>query len=119
MILAALDPAQEALARQLLDSMNAAPGRINGNNALIPFAQLDTLHFARLLILDDKTVEDARVYGGGPARVYPLYLAFLGDIDGEVDRFFERLVSVAGAGLRAIFSCCNGFTSGIDLVKWM
>ncbi len=119
MILAAIDPAREAELRQLLDSMNAAPGRVNANNTLIPFAQFDTLHFARLLILDDKTLEDARVYGGGPAPSYPLYLAFVGDIDGNVDTFFKKLVNVAGAGLRAIFSCCEGFTTNTDLVRWM
>lgn len=32
--------------------MNDAPGRLNANNALIPFGQLDTVHYARLLILD-------------------------------------------------------------------
>ena len=42
-------------------------GGNDGLNTLIPFAQFDTLHFARLLILDDKTLEDTRVYGGGPA----------------------------------------------------
>jgi hypothetical protein len=119
MVLAALNPAREAELRQLLDSMNMAPGRVNANNALIPFAQLDALHFARLLILDDKTVEDTRVYGGGPPPTYSLYLAFLGDIDGEVDRFLERLVTVAGPGLRMIFSCCEGFTTRIELVRWM
>jgi hypothetical protein len=119
MVLAAVDSAREAELRQLLDSMNAAPGRADPDNTLIPFAQFDTLHFARVLILDDKTVEDARVYGGGPAPTYPLWLAFVGDIDGDVDAFFEKLVSVADSGLRTIFSCCEGFASNTDLVRWM
>ena len=119
MILAAIDPAREAELRQLLDSMNAAPGRVNPNNTLIPFAQFDTLHFARLLILDDKTLEDVRVYGGGPAPTYPLWFAFVGDTDGDADAFFEKLVNVADPGLRAIFSCCEGFTTNTDLVRWM
>ena len=119
MVLAAIDRAREVELRQLLDSMNAAPGRVNANNTLIPFAQFDTLHFARLLVLDDQTLEDARVYGGGPAPTYPLWLAFVGDIDGDVDAFFEKLVNVADSGLRAIFSCCGGFTPSTDLVRWM
>jgi hypothetical protein len=32
--------------------MNDAPGRVNANNALIPFGQFDTLQYARLLALD-------------------------------------------------------------------
>ena len=89
MVLAAIDPAREAELRGLLASMNDAPGRVNANNALIPFAQFDTLHFARFVILDDKTLEDVRVYEI-PTRTYPLYLAFLGDIDGHVEIAFSK-----------------------------
>ena len=63
MVLAPVDPQREAELRQLLASMNDAPGRVNPNNALIPFARFDTLHVARLLILDDQTVEDVQVHG--------------------------------------------------------
>jgi hypothetical protein len=119
MVLARIDPTHEAQLRQLLDSMNVARGRVNANNPLIPFAQFNTLHFARLVILDDKTLDDVRVYGGGPAPRYPLYLAFLGDVDGEVDTFLEELVRHAERGLRSIFSCCVGFTSSTDLIRWM
>lgn len=119
MILASIDPAREAELRQLLASMNKAPGRADVSNPLIPFAQFDTLHFARLLILDDKTFNDARVYGGGPAPTYPLYLTFLGDVDGDVDAFFEEVVKRAEKGMRSILSCCAGFTSNTDLVRWM
>ena len=80
MILAAIEPQREVQLRQLLASMNHAPGRVNPNNALIPFEQFDTLHFARLLVVDDKTIDDIRVYGITPGT-YPLYLTFLGDID--------------------------------------
>lgn len=119
MVLAAIEPARENELRQLLDSMNNGPGEVNPENALIPFAQFQTLHFARLLILEDKTLNDTRVYGGGPAPSYPLYLAFAGDIDGEVDDFLREVARVAGSGLRSIFSCCTGFRAGTDLFQWM
>jgi hypothetical protein len=119
MVLAPIDPERETQLRQLLDSMNTAPGRVNADNPLIPFAQIDTLHFARLLLLDDKTLNDTRAYGGESVPTYPLYLAFLGDIDGEVDAFFKELVRRADTGLRSIFSCCAGFISNTDLVSWM
>ncbi len=118
MILAAIQPAREKELRALLDSMTDAPGRVNANNALIPFARLETLHFSRLLILDDTTTEDVRVYGLRPPT-YPLYLAFLGDIDGEIDDLFQELANVADAGLRALFSCCQNFIADTDLVLWM
>ncbi len=118
MVLAAIQPAREGELRTLLASMNDAPGRVNANNRLIPFARLDRLHFARLLILDDKKLEDVRVYGLTP-RVYPLYLAFLGDIDGDAETFLRELAAQAGEGLRTLFSCCEGFTAGVDLVDWM
>ncbi|HEV2842405.1 MAG TPA: hypothetical protein VGW39_13865 [Chthoniobacterales bacterium] len=119
MVLAAIDPAHEAQLRQLLDSMNDAPGQVNPGNPLVPFAQFDAFHFARFVILNDGTLNDVRAYGGEPAPAYPLYLAFLGDIDGDADRFRDELAARAGDGLRRIFSCCAGFTAQTDLVRWM
>jgi hypothetical protein len=119
MVLAAIAPARLAELTGLLESMNDGPGQTNPNNELIPFAQFETLHFSRLVILNDGTLNDVRAYGGEPAPAYPLYLAFVGDIDGEVDRFYKELVRRAGEGLRAIFSCCEGFTAKSDLVRWM
>lgn len=118
MVLAPIVASREVELCRLLDSMNDAPGRLNANNALIPFAQFDTLHYARLLILDDKTLEDVRVHGL-PVRTYPLYLAFLGDVDGEEDVFLKELTRRASDGLRAIFSCCHGFAPDTDLMAWM
>jgi hypothetical protein len=117
MVLAPIDPAREAELRQLLASMNTAPGRANANNTLIPFAEFDTLHFARLLILDDKTTGDVRAHGL-PVHTYPLYLAFLGDIDGDEDAFLQDLARRATNGLRSLFSCCQGFTPNTGLADW-
>jgi hypothetical protein len=119
MVLAPIDPAREAELRALLDSMNDSPGQLNTSNPLVPFAQFDALHFARFVILKDGTLNDTRACGGGPVPTYPLYLTFLGDIDGEVDGFLAELVARAGDGLRKIFSCCTGFSAQTDLVRWM
>ncbi len=118
MVLAAIEPSRESELRQRLDSMNRGPGEVNPENALVPFSQFEKLHFARFVILDDKTTEDVRVYGL-PPRNYPLYLAFLGDIDGEVSLFLKELVDRAGYGLREIFSCCEGFSAKTDILRWM
>jgi hypothetical protein len=118
MILAPIEPGREAELRRLLDSMNDAPGQVNANNALMPFGRFDALHVARFLIVDDKTLDDVRVYGLA-TRTYPRYLSFLGDLDGDVDVFFEEVAKEASAGLRAVFSCCGDFTSDTNLVEWM
>ena len=117
-ILAPIVPSRLEELRSLLQSMNEGPGSVNSNNPLVPFAQFDTLHFARFTILDDQTVGDLRIYGL-PVRTHPLYLAFLGDIDGEEEAFLNELVNRAPDGLRAIFSCCHGFASDTDLMAWM
>jgi hypothetical protein len=118
MVVAPVAPGREAELRRLLAGMNDAPGRINPRNPLIPFGQFETVHVARLLILDDKTLDDARVYGL-PRPSYPLYLTFLGDVDGDGDRFLEELAGRAAEGLRAIFGCCEGFSPDGDLAGWM
>jgi hypothetical protein len=118
MVLAPIVPSREQELRGLLASMNQGPGRVNPDNAIIPLAKFENLHFARLLILDDKTTEDVRVYGL-PPKTYPIYLAFLGDIDGDEESFLTELVKVTASGLRMLFSCCTGFESGTDLLTWM
>jgi hypothetical protein len=116
-VLAAVAPHREAELRRLLDTMNEAPGRLKAGGA-IPFSTFDRLHYARLLLVDDKTVGDNHVYGL-PIPSYPLYLVFLGDVDGDGDAFLAEVASRAPAGLGALFSCCDGFTSGADLLAWM
>src|SRR6187431_2026489 len=110
MVLAPVEPGREAELRRLLESMNHAPGQLDLENPLIPFATFDRLHMARLLLLDDKTTGDVAVYGL-PVSDFPLYLAVLGDIDGDEETFIEELAGKAAPGLRQIFSCCQGFTS--------
>ena len=118
MVLAPIIPERETELRQLLDSMNRRSGQVHPNNSLLPFAEFETLHFARFVILDDKTTEDIRVYGSTP-HTYPLYLAFLGDVDGDVSAFLGKLIKRAGKGLGKIFSCCQGFGPNTDLFDWM
>jgi hypothetical protein len=98
--------------------MNEAPGSVNPNNPPGPVRAIRHAAFRAFVILDDKTVGDLRIYGL-PIRTYPLYLAFLGDIDGEEEAFLNELVRRASDGLRAIFSCCHGFASDTDLMAWM
>lgn len=118
MIVAEIDHRQETSLRQLLSSMNLAPGAVDPDNPLVPFGRLDNLHFARFVILDDQTADDFTVYGV-PRPDYPLYLVFLGDVDGDAHAFLQQLVERAGAGLHRIFSHCKSFNGNVDLLRWM
>ena len=104
--------------RRLLLSMNRLPGAADPANNLIPFGQLDELHFARLVILEDQTLQDVRVYGL-PQPSYPIDLAFFCDFDGPLDRFLPKIADCAGAGLTRIFEHCDGFSPSANLVAWM
>ncbi len=118
MIVAPVDPAREAELRALLASMNVAPGAVDPNNALVPFAQLEQVHFARLFTMDDTTLGDVRLYGLTP-RTYPLYFCFMGEIDGGRVAFLRKLVERCESGLRTLFACCVGFDDDTDLLLWM
>jgi hypothetical protein len=118
MILAAITASREVELRQLLASMNRAPGLLDPLNAVIPFGQFKCLHFARIAILDDQTLDDITAYGL-PRVNYPTYLAILGDCDGAIEDFLEGLVEQAGDGLRRIFAHCEGYAAGTDLPGWM
>src|SRR5262245_11015935 len=118
MVMAPIDPRREVGLRSLRASMNDGPGRTNANNSLVPFSRFDTLHVARFVIIDDKTVGDVVAYGLKPVA-YPLYLAFVGDVDGDGEAFLRAAARETPNGLRAIFSCCEGFTSNTDRLHCM
>jgi hypothetical protein len=118
MVVAPLDRSKAGELRELLAGMNSGPGRVNPDNPIVPFAGFDTLHSARIVILDDQTTGDGAAHDL-PRPDYPLWLAFLGDFDGDYDRFLSELEARAGAGLRRIFSHCQGFSPDTDLARWM
>ncbi len=119
MVLAPISAGRADDLRQLLSSMNRAPGVADPGNKLIPFEQLDELHFARLLILEDPTLGDITTAYKLPMPVYPTYFALLCDFDGPQDAFLGKLVGSAADGLTAIFEHCEGFSRGVDLLTWI
>ena len=104
--------------RRFLATMNVAPGVVNSANVLVPFEQLEQLHFARFVVMEDATLNDITAFGL-PRVDYPTYLTFLGDFDGDAGVFWSELVQKAGNGLRQIFSYCEGFSASADLLTWM
>jgi hypothetical protein len=118
MVVAPLAPGRETDLRALLETMNVLPGTADPGNAVVPFGEFDRLHFARLVLLDDATLADLEVHGL-PRRRVPTYLAFIGDCDGPSRELLADLSDRAGAGLRRIFSHCEGFDPQADLLAWM
>ncbi|MDR3747417.1 MAG: hypothetical protein P4M04_04560 [Acidobacteriota bacterium] len=118
MVLASIAAGRMDDLRHLLASMNREVGVVDPQNRLVPFGQFERLHFARFVIIDDKTSVDVAAYGL-PIVQYPVYLAFLGDLDGSPDALLAELVQKAGDGLRRIFAHCDGFSSDTDILGWM
>jgi hypothetical protein len=118
MVLAPVRPDAIEPLRALLATMTRAPGFAEPDNALIPFGRIETLHVARLLVLDDPTLGDRAAY---PQREPdpPISLALLGYCDGPAETLLKRLAAEAEAGLRTIFAHCEGFAEGGDLYGWM
>jgi hypothetical protein len=119
MVLASLARSNVERTRKFLSTMNAEPGKVDPLNPLCPFGRLQKLHFARFIILDDRTTGDIHELYGVERVAPPVYLAFLGDFDGPYDSFLRDLIAVAGPGLREIFSLCEDFTPSSDLETWM
>jgi hypothetical protein len=117
MIAAPILPEREDGLRALLERMNVRPGVVDPHNALFPFARFEQLHVARFVILKDETLADRPPED--PLPNAPVRLAFLGDCDGAAEAMLVQFVAQAGDGLRQIFSYCEGFSTGIDLLLWM
>ena len=118
MILARVAAEREPALRAVLASMNGEPGTADPQNALVPFGHFDRLHFARFVLLDDATTDDLRLYGLTPPA-YPRYLAFLGDVDGDVASFTADLATRAAAGLDGDILALRGVLQSTDLGAWM
>src|SRR5437764_8565596 len=104
--------------RVLLATMNQHPGFADPENSLVPFGHFERLHLARFVVLEDPTPDDLAVYGLS-RQSFPPTLAFLADCDGAADALLAQLVECCEAGLRAIFSHCQGFAAEGDLLNWM
>ncbi len=117
-VVAAVAPDREASLRALLASMNVGPGEVDPYNAVMPFARLERLHFARLVLLDDTTLHDLEVFRLRAPAV-PLYLAWMGDCDGPALRLLAEASDRFGDGLRRLLSHCEDFDEEDDLYEWL
>lgn len=70
-------------------------------NEWFPFIQMETIHFARLLILDKRASERKREHH------YPAYLVFSTNYDGDLNDHLHEVVEKAGDGFRQVFGHCE------------
>src|SRR6185312_9107799 len=80
--------------------------------------QFENLHFARFVILEDRTATDFAELGYEVPH-YAALLSFMGDFDGPANDMLAQLANRAEPGLRQIFSCCEDFSAGSNLLAWM
>ena len=75
-----------------------------GTNAIMPFKQIPSIHFARFVILD--TGPD--IHG----NLIPARLVFTTNYDLPLSGHLDSLVNIAGEGLWQVFSMCEDAPSG-------
>jgi hypothetical protein len=125
-IVAPLADDREASLRRLLEGMNREPGIADPDNPVLPFGRLPTLHFARLVLIDDALQADLDLLpdaGTRPPRPHlPTALVLMGDCDGPAREHLAAMIQLAGTGLRQLFGHCAGFDPKADdaaLLAWL
>jgi hypothetical protein len=103
---------------ELLSSMALKPGLADPDNPVLPFARFPRIHFARLLVLDDRTLAD-RTYFPNLYFPCPVRLALLVVCDGPARTQIDELAEVAGDGLKRLFGHCEGLDESADLRDWL
>jgi hypothetical protein len=118
MVAAPVAPEQVSGLRELLLSMNVEGGGADPRNPIVPFGDFPRLHFARILIVEDRTEGDLAAFNLPPPD-YPIYLVLLGEYDGPREDMLEHLAARAPGGLRQLLSHCSDFSPQVDLLAWM
>src|SRR3984885_13539132 len=93
------------------------PGAGDPANMILSFGQFDTIHFARLLVLEDNPLGDRAVYPDLP-KTEPVYLCLMIDCDGEATELMAGIARECPA-LTQAFAFCADFQAGGDLERWM
>jgi hypothetical protein len=121
-IVAEVEPPCLGALRSLLKTMTIAgyTGMADPANPLVRFGDFKTIHFARLVVLADNTLNDRRGYPQlePSTRELPTYLCFMVDCDGDADELLARMAQ-APDGLRKIFGHCKGLNEGADMLGWL
>ena len=107
---------REFLAREM--TWGGETGMANPANAILPFARFDSIHFARLVVLEDHTIEDRARYEIVDRQPLPAYLALMIDCDGDATSLLKQIV-LESPRLGEAFQYCADFSANDDLEKWL
>jgi hypothetical protein len=107
---------RDFLAREM--TWGGETGMANPANAILPFGHFDTIHFGRLVVLEDHSIEDRARYGIVDRQPLPAYLALMIDCDGDAKSLLKQIVQ-ACPRLGEAFQFCADFSASIDLEKWL
>lgn len=95
-VVADVKPGRAEEARRILRAMNEDP-----SDGVMPFAKVPTVHFARMMVLDEAT--DLR------GQRLPARFLFMIDVDAPERSYWADLGSMGGEGLEEVLRCCEGY----------
>jgi len=104
--------------KALLGTMTISPGQADPANKIVPFGQIEGLHFARFVVLEDPSLPDRAGITDLPATE-PTRVALLVDGDGSPEDLLRRLVAAGAPGLARIFSHCDDAVAPENVAEWM
>jgi hypothetical protein len=104
--------------KALLETMTISPGQADPANTIVPFGQIEDVHFARFVVLEDPSLPDRAGITDLPAKE-PTRLALLVDGDGSPEELLQRLVARAAPGLARIFTHCDDAVVPDNIGDWM
>ena len=96
-VVAPIKPGEVNAVKQLLGTI---PDHVDTWD-VIPFQQLERLHFGRVVVFDA-----AKHHDGQPI---PAQLSLMTDIDAPLDAHLRELATTAGSGLDRMFGGCEGY----------
>ncbi len=86
-------------------TLPGAPGAADPANAILPFGQFETIHFARLVVLEDHSLGDRAIYPELP-KTEPIYLCLMIDCDGDATELMKRIARE-----------CPGLETGVRFLR--
>src|SRR5215831_10899856 len=92
MVVAPVLADRRAELESILGSMTGMPGTASPGNPIVPFGAFETIHYARFVILDDRTFGDLKYFEHDVPQ-FPIALAFLADCDGAAEELLRRLAN--------------------------
>ena len=118
-IIAPVAPDRVADLRLILATMTLPgfKGMADPDNTLFPFGQFPEIHFARFVVLVDRSLADRAFYPQLPVTE-PVYLCLSVDCDGVGSDLLERIAKNC-PGLGQIFSLCSDFETTVGFSRWL